>query len=110
MELAALALILDKLGFNVAYIVAGFSGGVVTLVVVEIPRGKAALTVLVGALVSNYFTRIAQHYLQLPSATELGCAFIVGIAAIQIVKRIHARASSLGNVIPPDPDTANKGA
>lgn len=86
--------ILKQLGFNLAYIVAGFSGGVVTLLFVNLERNKAVLTIFACALTANYLTAWIQHYLQLPAGAELGSAFVVGIIGISLVRGIYKRGEN----------------
>jgi hypothetical protein len=89
--------ILKLLGFNIQYIVAGFSGGIVTLIFINMERSKAALSVLGGALVANYLAQPVILFVgramgvQIPLSAELGGAFICGLVAIKIVKGIYNR-------------------
>lgn len=102
--------IMALVGFNLAYIVAGFSGGVVTLIFVQTDRRRAIAGTMGGALVANYLAQPLLKWLSLPATAELGGAFICGIVAIKIVKGIYLRGERFaeGKSINNDPDNQPK--
>lgn len=85
--------ILSMLGLNLPYLVAGFSGGFVTLTFVRMPRGRAVLTVPAGALCANYLTAVVEWQFKVPTSVDLGCAFVVGIIAIKLVRKIYKQGA-----------------
>lgn len=95
--------ILAALGFNVPYLVAGFSGGVVMLTFVSTNRPRAIAACLGGALVANYLASVLQFYVKAPDVTALGCAFICGLIAPKIAKGIYNRGSKWENNEEPPP-------
>lgn len=94
-----------SLGFNLAYVVAGFSGAIVSLYFMRVPRTTAALVVSGGALVANYLTAVVQQYLAMPDAARNGVAFICGIVAMSLVRGIMKRGEKWSD----DPNIDLKG-
>lgn len=76
-------------GIKLAYMIAGFAGGVVSLSYVRsLTKMQAFGAVVTGTLVANYVTPVMQHYLTMPVALENGAAFIVGLCSMNIVPGI----------------------
>jgi hypothetical protein len=106
----AILKLLPLLGFNLAYIVAGFSGGIVTLIFVQTSRNRAVTGTLGGALTANYLAQPVLKFLSLPPTAELGGAFICGIVAIKIVNGIYNRGIKFEKGQPlTDEDAETKG-
>lgn len=75
------------LGVKLAWLVAGFAGGVVSLSFVRnLTWFQAALAVFTGAVSAGYGTPILMHYMSINSP-ELsnGAAFAIGITAMNII-------------------------
>lgn len=80
----------DALGLKLAWIVAGFAGGVVSLSFVRnLTVFQAVLAVFTGAVSAGYLTPAAVHYLSLSSSEIANCAaFVIGITAMNVIPGI----------------------
>lgn len=94
-------------GIMIAYLVAGFAGGIVSLSYVH-PTSfwRGLLSIVTSMIVANYLTGIAQAYLELRDPRlEHGVAFIVGLVGQFLITGImkKAEAWSKDPVIPTTP-------
>lgn len=82
-------------GIVIAYLVAGFAGGLVSLSYVN-PTSfwKGLVAICTSMIVANYLTAIFQSYMELRPQLEHGCAFIVGMVAQFIVVGIFRKAET----------------
>lgn len=85
---------LELLGLNLAYLLAGFAGGVVALFFTQVTRWKAVGIVFGGMVGANYLTTMAQFYLTLSDKTDKGVAFVVGMIAMYLFGGIMKRGQS----------------
>jgi hypothetical protein len=76
-----------SIGLKLAYIIAGFFGGVVSLSFIkELNRWQAFIAVFTGAVSAGYGTPVTLYYLGLTSpALENGTAFFIGLTAMNII-------------------------
>lgn len=73
-------------GIKLAYMVAGFAGGVVSLRYVKnLNWWQGLSSVLGGTLTANYLTPVVQFYLKMEQPQEYGTAFIVGLVALNLL-------------------------
>lgn len=97
-------------GLKLAYMIAGFAGGVVSLrYIKDLNWWQGLLSVATGALVANYMTPILQFYLKMPESLEFGCAFIVGFIALNLMGGIFRRSEQFRDnpKIPGEGDNTN---
>lgn len=82
-------------GMKLAYIIAGFAGGVVSLRYVKNLTPWQGLLCVIGASVcANYLTPVLQHFLGMPPALENGAAFIVGLIALNLTAGIFKKSEN----------------
>jgi hypothetical protein len=88
------AVVLESIpGIKLAYMIAGFAGGVVSLrYTKDLTPGQGFLSVVGGATCANYLTPVFQHFLGMPPALEFGAAFIVGLIALNLAAGIFKRS------------------
>lgn len=98
----------SAIGLKIAYIVAGFMGGVISLSFIKQLNGwQAFIAVFTGSISAGYGTPIAVYYitgLQSP-ALENGAAFVIGLTAMNIIPGIV----KLSEVFRRDPSSFIKG-
>jgi hypothetical protein len=76
-------------GVKLAYLIAGFAGGVVSLTYVRpLNKWQGCLAIITGALGSNYLTPMLMHYAKFDTPLEHGSAFIIGLCAMNIIPGI----------------------
>lgn len=89
----------ETYGLKIAYIIAGFIGGIVSLKFVQdLNRWAAVLAVFTGAAGANYGTPVLLHYMPLDASLEYPAAFLVGLTALNIIPLI-IKASEKVNLI-----------
>lgn len=73
-------------GVKVAFLVAGFAGGVVSLSFVrDLTKVQSAIAVFTGAAVAAYGTPVFSHLMSVTPSMENGVAFVAGLTAMNIV-------------------------
>lgn len=76
-------------GVKLAYLVAGFAGGVVSLrYIKDLNWWQGISAIATGIAAANYITPVLQHFLSMPPALENGAAFIVGFVSLNILAGI----------------------
>jgi hypothetical protein len=89
----------ETYGLKIAYIIAGFIGGIVSLKFVQdLNRWAAVLAVFTGSAGANYGTPVLLHYMPLDASLEYPAAFLVGLTALNIIPLI-IKASEKVNLI-----------
>lgn len=102
---------LDAWGIHGPVMLAGFSGGICAVGILEqkAKLWRTVTTVLISTLVANYLSAVATGYIfghsSAPAPAELASAFIVGIGGPWIVRAI---ATKIGNWNPDE--GGNEGA
>jgi len=86
------------LGLKLATLVAGFAGGVVSLSFVKkLTPISAVLAVITGAAAAGYGTPIILHFFNLPPELQDGCAFFLGLTAMNIIPGIIYASEAVKN-------------
>jgi hypothetical protein len=89
----------ETYGLKIAYIIAGFIGGIVSLKFVQdLNRWAAVLAVFTGSAGANYGTPVLLHYMPLDASLEYPAAFLVGLTALNIIP-IIIKATEKVNLI-----------
>lgn len=85
-------------GIELALLVAGFAGAVVSLSYVkELKKSQAVMALLTGALCAAYLTPAAMHYLSIPETLEYGAGFLLGVVSMHLIPLILAVAERYRN-------------
>lgn len=85
-------------GVELALLVAGFAGSVVTLSYIrELKKSQAVMAVLTGAFSAGYLTPIVMHYLSLPDELKYGAGFLIGLVSMHLIPLILAVAERYRN-------------
>jgi hypothetical protein len=76
----------EAYGLKIAYIIAGFIGGIVSLKFVQdLNKWAAVLAVFTGSAGANYGTPVLLHYMPLDASLEYPVAFLVGLTSLNII-------------------------
>jgi uncharacterized membrane protein YeaQ/YmgE (transglycosylase-associated protein family) len=89
----------ETYGLKIAYIIAGFIGGIVSLKFVQdMNRWAAVLAVFTGAAGANYGTPVILHYIALEQSLEYPAAFFVGLTSLNLIPLV-IKASEKFNLL-----------
>jgi hypothetical protein len=86
----------EEFGLSVYTLVAGFAGGVVKL-------GNSEPTTLTrwfiglstSTITAGYLTPLFMEYVTVPRGVEYSCAFVIGVAALQLINLILKASDKL---------------